>query len=119
MTTPPLPLPLLDVFSAAALALLVSGIAGVTYRAFSLLYQLIPPKPRWLERGVLLVFFALAYAGMLLLDVPSIIVALTQNSSNATVTSVLRTLLIGAWMWTLNTILLMLARGQLAPRKAR
>ncbi|WP_288481244.1 hypothetical protein [uncultured Deinococcus sp.] len=115
----PLPLPLLDILSAAALALLVSGIAGVTYRAFALLHQLIPPKPRWLERGVLLVLLALAYAGMLLLDVPSILVALTQNSGDATVTSVLRTLLIGAWMWTLNTILLMLARGQLAPRRGR
>lgn len=107
--------PLLDVLASLALALLVSGLAGATFRAVSLLHQLIPPKPRWLERGFLLVFFALCYAGMFLMDVPALLTALTTSQGHTTPASVLRTACMGAWMWTLTTILLMLARGQLAP----
>lgn len=63
---------------------------------------------------------ALAYAGMLLMDVPSLILALTkEQGGEATLLSVLHTGFIGAWMWTMTTILLMLARGQLAPRRSR
>ena len=110
--------PTLNFLAAVALLALVSGIGGVTYRAVLLLVQLIPPKPRWIERGVVLVIFALAYLGMLALDVPGLVRALAAPHDQPTAASVCRTGFLAAWLWTLNTILLMLARGQLGERPA-
>ncbi|MBZ9750747.1 hypothetical protein K7W42_07720 [Deinococcus sp. HMF7604] len=106
----------LDLLAALALLALVSGLSGTTFNAVMLLVQLIAPKPRWIERGAMLVIFALGYLGMLALDVPSILVAIKGGQSEATPESVLRTVFIALWMWTLNTILLMLAKGQLGPQ---
>ena len=109
--------PTLNFLAAVALLALVSGIGGVTYRAVLLLVQLIPPKPRWIERSALLVLLAVAYLGLLALDVPGLIASLTgAGAGQATPTSVLRTSLLAAWLWTLAAILLMLARGQLGER---
>lgn len=106
----------LDLLATLALLALVSGIGGVTYRAVLLLVQLVPPKPHWIERGVVLAVLALIYLGMLALDVPGLISALTGGQHGATTSSVSRTGVLAAWLWTLNTILLMLARGQLGPQ---
>ena len=106
----------LDLAAALALLALVAGMGGVTYRAVLLLVQLVAPKPRWIERGALLVILLLGYMALLALDVPGVLVALRGGQSAATVESVARTAVFAAWLWTLNTILLMLARGQLGPR---
>lgn len=106
---------LIDLLAAIALVAMVSGIGGATYRAVLLLVQLIPPKQRWVERGVLLVLLASAYIGMIAFDVPSVLASL-RAGEHSTVESVLRTSVFAAWLWTLTTILLMLARGQLGPR---
>lgn len=106
----------LDLLAAVALLAFVAGMGGVTYRAVMLLVQLIAPKPHWRERGALLVILALGYLALLALDVPSVLASLRENSSHATPDSVIRTSVFAAWLWTLNTILLMLARGTLGPQ---
>ncbi|BBN95687.1 hypothetical protein DEIGR_100854 [Deinococcus grandis] len=106
----------LDLLAALALLAFVSGMGGVTYRAVMLLIQLIAPKPHWQERGALLIILALGYIVLLALDVPSVLASLRDNSSHATLDSVLRTSVFAAWLWVLNTILLMLARGTLGPQ---
>ena len=104
----------LDLMAAVALVLFVSGAGGVTYRAVLLLVQLIPPKPWWIHRGILLVILFIGYVLLLALDVPSVLASLRDGGpARATVESVTRTAVFGAWLWTLNTILLMLARGTL------
>lgn len=107
----------LDLVSAVALAVLAAGISGVTYRALALLVALVPPKPHWIQRGCVLTVLALAYIGLLLLDVPSLLAALAAPEDQATLPSVLHTATLAAWLWTLNTILLMLARGKLGAPK--
>lgn len=102
----------IDLLAAVALVALVSGIGGVTYRAVMLLVQLIPPKRHWIERGVFLSLLAAAYIGMIALDVPSVLASL-RTGEHSTVESVLRTAIFAAYLWTLTTILLMLARGRL------
>lgn len=106
---------ILDLLAAVALVALVAGMGGATFRAVTLLVQLIPPKPHWVERGTLLALLALGYLSLLALDVPSVLASIKGGASHATPESVLRTGLMAAWMWTLTTILLMLARGQLGP----
>ncbi|GGJ65436.1 hypothetical protein [Deinococcus aquiradiocola] len=106
----------LDLTAALALLGLVSGMGGVTYRAVLLLVQLVAPKPRWVERGALLVILLLGYLTLLALDVPGVLASLRGGQSAATLESVARTAVFAGWLWTLNTILLMLARGQLGPR---
>lgn len=107
-------IPLLDLLAALALLAFVSGMGGVTYRAFMLLVQLIPPKPWWIHRGILLIVLAVGYMVLLALDVPSVLASLRDGSATrATPESVARTTVFALWLWTLNTILLMLARGRL------
>ncbi|GGS09844.1 hypothetical protein [Deinococcus sedimenti] len=108
--------PALDLLAALALLTFVSGMGGVTYRAVLLLVQLIPPKRWWVHRGTLLVILAVGYMALLMLDVPSVLANLRGGLESATPQSVTRTLVFAAWLWTLNTILLMLARGQLGAR---
>lgn len=103
----------LDLLAALALLGLVSGMGGVTYRAVLLLVQLTAPKRRWIERGAVLVILLLGYMALLALDVPGVLAALRGGQSAATLESATRTSIFAAWLWTLNTILLMLARGKL------
>lgn len=106
----------LDVLAVFALIGLVSGLGGATYRAALLLVQLVSPKPRGVERGAMLVVLATLYILLVGLDVPGVLAALGGGSGRASVVSVARTSILAAWLWTLTTILLMLAKGELGPR---
>lgn len=103
----------LDLLAAAALLALTTGLGAATWRAFDLLARLIPPRPHWITRGVLLVALAVVYVGMVILDIPGVLTALVQPGGQATAGSVAKTLVLSAWMWTMTTVLLMLARGRL------
>lgn len=103
----------IDLLAALAIVALVSGLGGVTFRACLLLLQLIPPKPRWVERGTILAVLFVGYVVLLGLGVPGVLAGMRTGNGQATLESVTRTGTLAAWAWTLNTILLMLARGQL------
>ncbi|WP_189066227.1 hypothetical protein [Deinococcus seoulensis] len=105
--------PILDLMAALALLTFAAGVGGVTYRAVLLLVQLVPPKAWWVHRGILLVILAAGYLALMLLDVPSVLANLRGAGTGATPQSVVRTSVFAGWLWTLNTILLMLARGKL------
>ena len=105
---------ILDLLAALALIALVRGLGAATFRATVLLARLVPPRSGWRRRGVVLAILALAYIGLIALDVPGVLASLAEPGEQATVASVARTIILAAWLWTLTTILLMLARGKLA-----
>ena len=103
----------LDLAALLALIALIGGMGGVTVRAWMLLLQLIPPKSGWVERGVLLAILFLGYVIVVGLGVPGILAGMKAGQTHTSLESVFRTSTLAAWVWSLNTILLMLARGQL------
>lgn len=99
-----------DILAILGLGLYLSGMVASTIR---ILYLTCSKNNRYTNGflATILAVFALAYASIVMLDIPSSRTVLTNQVEDVPLSSAVRTLVFGAWMWVLHSFLYLPTRG--------